>query len=691
MAKLLYRLKELPPYDSEFCQELANKLWWTKSYLEWARRPLLEYWREADNAYLCYRQLPHNEGMQWTDKSDFGATDIFDGVNQLATRLSLAMMPKDDSWLTAVSRQGDDPMIVTSIQQHQIWMHNRAHTRRALARHVKQLMVRGTSAIYIGWEHREKQRRLSTAEGRKRLKAVLKASGVDGSKVNAVDDIYESIPEYIGPRIRVIDSLDLYLDPAHDLSVDRKTQTIIATFRRLADLQNETDRDGKPLYSNLEGLEPFTPTEIYMKDIEGSNRILNLNTMGVFPQNQPYRNEGLVPVYVCYMPFYECQGEKFYDTYFHIAETRQGRMPRIIRIEQNPSQEGSQFIIRDTMIDWFGNTAYGISVVEKLLAKYNQKNVLEALTLEAALTSIFPAYSVISGALRDDTGISFSPGKLNEVSQNPLGLKYIEPIPVPQTGNNFGLQDIRFWGEQIASGFSDWTGFQDNPTRSLSTRETATAANIKATSGSLAIDELVEKFSVSLQEICQTVFDLSRQELEPDAKGNIGYQAFQNGRAQDMNISWADFQQPRDILISGLHGQFNRAQEIQNMTEALKGMAQIANILPNASALAQPIVLRLLDKMNIEIPPEAKLDPVQLASKDPRVLQLAAQTPQAQQLAVQQLMQQHPQLAAALQSLMGGGGPSQRPQGQPAIAGGGAVPGNGRPAAPTLPGPGPQG
>lgn len=646
-------------------------------YMEWARRPLMETWRQADDAYLCYRRLPHNEGMQWTDKSDFGSTDVFDGVNMLATRLSLAMMPKDKSWLTVVSRQNDKAEVVEAIQAQQIWMHDRAHTRRMVARHLTQLMVRGTSALYVTWENRERMRKISGAEGRKRLKTLVKAGGISPKVAEMIDSVLIPVTDYIGPKIRVLDCLDLYMDPAHDLSVDRKSATIVATYRRLEELIRETDRDGKPLYQNLEGLEPMTATEIYMKDIEGSNRIRDLNTLGVFPQNQPYRNEGYVPVFICYFPYFEHEGEKFFDTYFHIAESRVGRMARLIRVEQNPSEEGHQFLIKDTMVDWFGNTSYGISLVEKLLSKYNQKQVIEAVTLEAALTSVFPAYNVLAGVARDDMGISFSPGAINEFAQNPMMEKWIQPMPVPQSGVQLGMQELRWWGEQISSGFGEWGANSENPTRQISNRETATAANIKATSGSLAIDEMVEKFSVSLQELAQLCFDLSRQEMEPDANNKIKFTQAIGGTAsrfsaKEIELSWNDFQAPRDIIVAGLYGSYNKQQHIMNLTEALKGLAQLANILPNAAQLAQPAAVELLNKLDIRVDPQAEMDPNVLAASNPQV----------RAAVMQQLMQQNPQLAAVLmgatQAMTASGNGKPQFHGQPPASNGGSQPAAGR-------------
>ena len=99
------------------------------------------------------------------------------------------------------------------------------------------------------------------------------------------------------------------------------------------------------------------------------------------------------------------------------------------------------------------------------------------------------------------------------------------------------------------------------------------------------------------------------------------------------------------------------------MNEALKGISMIANILPNAAALAQPIVIKLLDKMNVSVPPEAKLDPIQLAAKDPRV----------QQMTLQNMAQANPHIAAVLQQVLSGG--------QAPVAGGGSQPNQGALAA----------
>jgi len=632
-------------------QSLAASMGETKEYYGWARRPLMEYWRQSDDAYLCYRQLPQNAGMQWTDKSDFGSTDIFDGVNGLATKLSLALMPKDGSWLTVVSRENDDAKVVQAIQAQQLWMHDRAKTRQMVARHLKQLMVRGTSALHITWEHRTRRKQISTPLGRKRLKALMKAGKVPQKNIDLIDQYYDEVPAYIGPKIRVVDALDLFLDPAHDLTVDRNSAYIVSTYRRLAELLKETDADDVKLYSNLKDINGWTPSDIYMKDVEGSNRVRNLNTMGVFPQNQTNDSEVYVPVYVCYFPYYSHQGEEFYDTYFHLAEDKQGQK-RLIRIEQNPSIDGHQFVIKDTMVDWFGNTAYGISLVEKLISKYHQKQVLEAVTLEAAITSVFPAYNVLSGVLRDDTGVSFSPGDINEVAQNPAGLNVMAPVPAPLQGVGIGMQEIRFWGEDIKSGFGEWGAGQDNPTRSISNRTTATEANINASSGSLATDELVEKYSVSIQELAQLCFNLSQQELKPENKTDaktgkagkkLSYPQYAGpGAAKEAEIDWDDFVVPRDIMVAGRNGAFDKAAAVNNRIEFLKALAQAVSMVPAAAQIVQPIIFEIAEKMDISIPDEAKASPEELAAHNPEIFQAV----------MKMFAQQHPQIAQAVQMML---------------------------------------
>lgn len=656
-SQFIYRQEELPPLTSDFMMTLARRLFHMKEYYHWARRPLEDSWRACDDAYLCYRELPENEGMIWADKSDFGATDIFDAVNSWSTRVSLAMMPKDESWLTVVSRQNDDAQIVKQIQDQQIWMHRKARTRRQWARHIKQLAVRGTSGILWTWEDVTRNRRLSNAVGRKKMKQFMKKNGADPKDIKLVGQV--RIPETIfaGPHIRVLDSYDVFLDPQADLTNDRHSTTIVQTFRRLSDLMNEYDTDGEPMYDQevLKTIKPFLAEDIYVKDTIGAQRLRSLNTMGVFPQNQAFRTLELVPVFIVYTPYFEHEGEEFFDTYFHIAQSADGNAVSIIRIEENPSDDGHRFVIVDTMVDWFNNTAYGISPVEKLVSKYRQKNVIEAIVLNAALVTVFPAYNVLSGVVRDDTGISFAPGAINEIAFNALGLDFIKPMPVPETGLQIGLKELQWWGQSIAEGFGTQGMYNDDPSRTLSTRETATSVNMRATSGNVAIDEIAEKLGDSLQELCQGVFDVSRQMLQGDGK-NIEYGAQAGaGQMQVRELRLDEFKEPRDIEVLGLHGVPNKIQEIQELREALQVIGQAAPALPNAGVLAQTVAMQLLSKLNVSIPDEAKISPEQIAAADPRV----------QAMALQSLLQQRPDIAHKLAMAGGnnGAGQGQAPQG----------------------------
>ena len=627
-----------------------------KEYYHWARRPLEDVWRQCDDAYLCYRELPENEGMVWADKSDFGPTDIFDNVNTLATRLSLAMMPKDESWLTVVSRQQDDPEVIQAIQDQQIWMHRKARTRRAFARHLKQLIVRGTSGLIWNWQDVTRWKTLTTPESKKKIRAFLKASGADPSMMRLIGQA--KIPETIfsGPQIYVADVYDIFLDPQCDLFNDRHPTTILQTFRRLSDLVAEEDSDGKPVYDRdiLANIKPFMAEDIYVKDTIGAQRLRSLNTMGIFPQNQAFRTVELVPVFICHVPYFQHEGEEFYDTYFHIAQSSDGNSVHMIRVEDNPSTDGHRFVIVDTMVDWFTNTAYGISPTEKTISKYRQKCVLEAIELNAALTTQFPAYNVLSGVVRDDSSISFAPGAVNEIAFNALGLDFIKPMPVPAQGAQLGLQNLRWWGQAIAESFGAQGMYNDDPTRTVSTRETATSVNVKASSGNLAIDELAEKFGDSLQDLCQGVFDMSRQMLEGDGE-NIEYGAKSGpGQMQLRRLRLDEFKQPRDIEVMGLHGIINKAQEVQELKDSLQVVLQGAPALPNAAVIAQSLVFQLLTKLNVKVPDEARMTPEQIAAGDPKV----------QQMALMQVLQQNPHIAANLQQANHGQGAPPNGEGQ---------------------------
>ena len=635
MPKIIYEQSDIPPFDSDYMSRLAMHFWQMKLYWHDARRPLEMKWRECDEAYLCYRRLPSTGGMDWVDDSEFGETDVFDNVNLLSIRMSLALMPRDYRWLTVSSRADEAQEMIEAIQDQQIFMHRKARTRRQYAKVIKQNIVRGTTAAIWSWRENTRYRRLSSDETRPLLRKHLKAMGADPKDINKLSRA--RIPEitYSGPQIRPLDVFDLWIDPHLDLTNTVYPATITQTFHFLPDLLDAVDDNQQPLYKNLEGLTPFSVEQIYAWD--NNFRMRAPEVIGVFPMFglYPARITGftkLVPVYIFHFPYLKFEGQEYFDTYFHVALNNGFKFPRIIRIEENPSDSGHAHVLVDNYIDWFTNIGWGISGVEKALTYYRQKNLLQAITMNAATSTTFPAQLIWAEAFRDDQEVNFSPGALNEVSHNSLGLKVVEPVPVPATGLQLGLQDLKFWGEEIRAKMGVNGLSVDTPTRSLSKEKTATEVNADSTTGSTLLDDMVEKFSDMLTELCQGVYESSRKNLRPDAEGNLVFEKSLANRVQQVSLPFQQFDVDRTIQVNGTLGALNRQQEMQNLLQALQVTEQVAKVLPNAPVTIQKLWTQILERLNIPIDPKDQMSPQQLAAQNPQlqlqILQNATQNPQ---------------------------------------------------------------
>jgi len=643
MAKLIYQQTDLPPFDSDYMQKLAYHLWQWKLYWHDARRPLEVKWRECDEAYLCYRRLPSTGGMDWVDDSDFGETDVFDNVNLLSLRMSLALMPRDYRWLTVSSRQDEAQELIQAIQDQQIFMHRKAKTRRAFARVIKQNIVRGTTAVLWNWRENKRYRRLTSTESRPLLRKHLKAIGADPKDINKI--MQARVPEvtFSGPQIRPLDVFDLWIDPHLDMTNTVYPATIVQTFNFLPDLVEAVDDEGLPVYQNLDGLNPFSVEQIYAWD--NNFRMRAPEVIGVFPMfgTYPARVTGftkLVPVYIFHMPYLKFEGQEFFDTYFHVAINNGFRWPRIIKIEENPSDSGHSHVLVDNYIDWFTNIGYGISGVEKSLTYYRQKNLLQALTMNAATATQFPAQLIYSEAFRDDQEVNFSPGALNEIAHNPLGLKVIEPVPTPTAGLQLSLQDLRFWAQEIRTKMGVDGLAIDNPARSITKEKTATEVNTDSSTGSAMLEDFVEKFSDMLTEMCQGIYEASRKNLRPDAEGNLVFEKALADRVQQVSIPFKQFDVDRTIQVNGYLGALNKQQELQNINMALQMTKELAQALPNGVQIIQKLWMEALERLNIPLSPQDLMSPQQIAAANPQVqmqaLQGALQNPQT----VQQLLEQ---------------------------------------------------
>lgn len=680
MGKLIYMQSELPPFNSDAMKGLAKHIIEGKLN-PWSegRRGLEEQWLQNDRAYLCKQSLPLMDTMPYIDSSPYGGNQIFEGVNNLVMRLALQMMPPNMAWLTPVPRYPESPEITNKTRSQQIWMHQKARTRRSFARHLKQLVVRGSSHILLKWVLEYVYKQLSTRVGRRRLKAYMKATGQDPSVVAAVGKVREEQLSFNGPVLRVVDSYDMYFDSEMDIVNDRRPAYVLQTFRRPSDLLAERDEFGEPMYTNVkfdsmdpDAIVPFKATDVYAGRVgstvvQGWKRLQSLNNMGVFPQNNTESSTPIVPVYVYYSMYTRWEGMEFYDTYFHVAISARGNEPRIIKIEENPSIDGHRHIVTDTYIDWFTNTAYGISGVEKLLSAYGRANFLSALWMNAAAASQFPPYLLASGILKDDT-INLGPGGITEIAAAAIGADVIKPIPTPDKGMQLGFDSMNFLDRKIGESFENAGAYRDNAENMKSGRETATSVNYRATNQGLAIDETAEKFNDSLQEVCQWCYDMNQQtaeaEIAPDGKEIISYGEMQGNNIVRGELMFDEWKRPRNIEILGTKGAQNKEQNKAEKREALQVVTQAAPVMPNAPALVQKITKSLLDDLNIETQPEDWMDPMQLAAQNPMVQMAALQ----QGLHNPEMLAQ--MMAPELQGGMNGGNPTQNPNGGQAQGGG---------------------
>jgi hypothetical protein len=654
-------------------QRLAMHLWQQKMYWHDARRPLELKWRDCDEAYLCYRRLPDTGGMDWVDDSEFGETDVFDNVNLLSIRMSMALMPRDYRWLTVSSRMDEAQDLTQSIQDQQIFLHRKAKSRRSFSKVVKQNIVRGTTAMIYNWRENVRYRRLTTTETKEEIfKQNLRAMGAKNKDINAI--LRARIPEvtYSGPQMRPLDVFDLWLDPHLDLTNTAYPATIVQTFHFVPDLQEAVDDYGNPLYQNVDGITPFSVEQIYAWD--NNFRMRAPEVIGVFPMygTYPARITGftkLVPVYIFHMPYLKFQGAEFFDTYFHVALNNGFKFPRIIRVEENPSDSGHSHVLVDNYIDWFTNIGYGISGVEKSLTYLRQKNLLQAILMNAATATQFPAQLIYSEAFRDDQEINFSPGALNDVSHNPFGLKVVEPVPAPATGLQLALQDMRFWGQEIRTKMGVDGLAMDNPTRSLSKEKTATEVNADMSSGSTMLDDYIEKFSDMLTQYCQQVFEDSRRYLHPDAEGNLQYEKALSDRVMQASIPWKDYDVDRTIQVNGILGALNKQQEMQNMIQALQVSENVLQAVPNAANIINKLYFEILERLNVPVSKMDMMSPQQIAAANPQVqmaaLQNAMHNPQVQQAILQQQHKQrqltYDAVQGAPQNVQTGNAPSGAP------------------------------
>lgn len=674
-TRYIYLQPDLPELtDTEFWGDLASWIL-DNLYPAWmdARSGVEKKWMECDRGYLCERMLPPLEGFTYINKSAFGTPDIHNGVNNFCTRLTIGLMDDKDQWLTAVGPKGEDPAVSNAVKAEQAWMHRRSETRRYVNRGFRQVSVRGITHWMCRWDTEVVYRPVGTRKARRNVAKILKADGQDPAMIKKIHKIREPHVKFNGPIFEVVDAYDVFFDPEADILKDRKKSYIMRNYIRPHALKGAKDDNDQDIYSNLEKLDGTDASEAYMGEKDSGRRLRSVHVLGMNPSSVKSVSSKVVPVYTYFAPYLEYEGYEFFDTYFYVARA-DDNTPVLIRIEENPSVNGSDLLISETFIDWFTHAAYGISPTQTVLPIWNKKQLYDAIMDNAMASAAFPAMLLAAGALKGDE-VRLGPGQIMELTQSIQGMDVLRPAINTAPAVQLGMTEQNFLKQEIIGVFETSGAYgQDGKDR-----ETATAARIKDGQSNLTIAEHKEKFGSPLQKMAQWAYDTRQVVAEPE-KNSAGEKVIPFNRMEDNKlipdeILYDDWKRPRTMEITGSHGAFNKQQDIQNIMDGMKAIGQMGQYLPNVPTVAQDLVKGLFKEMELEVSPESWMTPEQIAANNPAVLQMALQS-----------LINNPQMAAQVISQMGmeggngesGGGPigpgggDGGPPGAPGPGGGGA-------------------
>ncbi|MBS1586952.1 MAG: hypothetical protein JSS82_15560 [Bacteroidetes bacterium] len=612
---------KVPAVTADYWKKPVEELGQILQYYNEASADLRQsVWPECARAYMCRRDLPEAEAMEFLDKSDLGETDIWDGINFLTDAIMSAQMPRDQSYLELLAYDSEDQGTLNDIRDLLMSIFRRADVRGQYARHVKQTLIYGTSVIWWQWQKIFRYKRFGQAETYRRLIE----QGVEPD-LTTFDKDYKNFkfpePSFNGPIVRPVDMYDFWMDPSADLNSGNDYPVIVRYYMTITDLENAIDNDGNKKYSNLEGLVPGNLDSIYSKDPE---RLEISKDLGLNPLASGNKSVQLVPVYMFHAPvrtFDSDKSNKFVDMFFYVAESADKSGYRLIRVEENPNKSGTRGLYVDTYIDWISG-AYGIGAVEKSVNAWQYKNVISALGLNAQVASIFPAYSVIAGALPDDSLLKLSPGCLNVINNKPgVGLNFIAPLPVPKDTVQLG-QGVEQWhGQKILGQMGAYGAIMQDPTKSIKTAKTATQINTESTSGSVIRDNYLEKMVIrSLEPLMQDIYDAMRDYLDDPT---ITFEKTVNGNATLGSVDRNVVDKERKIVVTGYHGLINKAKEIEELQQALQvlttgnALEQLPQLLP----VLQELIFKLLGRLGVKNLDQYKQDPVQLLLQNPQIVQ----------------------------------------------------------------------
>lgn len=687
LSRLYYEHSPLPVYDSEQGQKLARLL--HDTYSDWRDRSQelrTKIWPACDRAFLGLRKLPKAPGFHWIDKGDLGETDLWDAVRMIVEGMLLSLMPRDMSWLSVVPYEAEEQGISNTIRDYLIAKHRVGGTRDNFGKHLTQTFVRGTGAIHWRWEQIAGYRRKGIAE---KLLAEIQPQAdmareqlgelfnLDPGDIDPVDllppDLLSAIDQqdrepflqFDGPVVRALDMQDVFLDPNSNSAQDVDVPMCVMQYMTLEQLHGSVDENNQPVYGNLEELTAKSMDEIY-GSLEGRGN--SAKYLGVGGTEMHNRGTKYVPVLVFHRQLQVMEKDKWVDTYFYVAMNQSGG-PRLIRAHENPSNTGRRSVFIDTFHDHYSGCAYGVSGIEKSLPAYNQKCVLAALTLNAQVASVFPAYNIVADMIVDERKPVIAPGQFNFVTYKPqLGPNFIAPVPVPSSGALLGMQAQQFLGQKILGQTGAVGGALGlDPSRNIEQSKTATQIDTESSSSSIGRDNLLEKISVgSLEPICQAIYEAAYQYASEDI---IRFVTETGGEAVMQSLNKSQLSGKRQIIVTGYHGLQQKNKEIQDLTKALQVIGQgngMQYLGAGGPLLLREIMLRLLGRFGLKDLDKYRQPDIELMAQTPGGQQVLQEVSMQSVQQVLQLLEVPPEVANNVVQMFAR--PPQQQQGQGGMA-----------------------
>lgn len=616
---LQYSHSDLPNLASEKADLLAKQLYEEWRYRDFARQELSEnIWKACDDAFQCKRRLPKNKGMNWADKSDFGDTDIRDGVLFLANAMVLALMPPDDSWLELYSFKSADQWRKNKMRDYQQHLHRKADTRGNYELHVTQSLVRGVSAISWEWRRVERLRRLGYTEAQVKAQFLSEMLGLPVDAQLLRQKERQPYVVYNGPVIQTLDMYDVYPDPTARIG-SNDMPVAIMTYRTVEELKESVDEKGNRLYGNLKDLKGTSLSTIFHHQ---NQRYRSLQTLGINPLGYAGTDREYVPVLVFHRQLQTLDNSKdqWVDTFFEVALTGDFSGCRLIRAYENPSDYGSPCVFFDTYSDFIAATPYQTGVVEKALPAWQAKNVISALTLQADLTRVFPAVGIMADVLQNPKRVDIAPGGVNLLKRTNAGLKFVAPV-LSSTGAQDGMQAQQFYGQKILGSMGAYGAIMQSPDRSITRAKTATQINTETTSGSIGRDNLLQKFALrSLEPLAQAILYAS---IQYNPEGIVEFERVVDGEIIGDTLDQSELDMDWKVVVTGQKAKINKAQAMQELQQAFQ-YATTANPMmmqmnPALVPLSNKILMTILAQLGIKDLDRFEQDPMQLLLKHPAI------------------------------------------------------------------------